>query len=154
MKISLASATLLTDLSENTLRRRIANGVMVRTIEDGPNGRSMIPFDAIRPECCIPLEKEDHELIAEADQGDAAAQNDLALLFLSHAKPGKAVYWLELAIKQKHTDAMHWLGRCYMEGNGVARDENLGLMWLSRAAAEGHIISREMLQAFRNKVLS
>ena len=126
---------------------------MVRTIEDVPNGRSMIPFDAVRSECCIPLEKEDLELIAEADQGDAAAQNDLALLFLSHAKPGKAVFWLELAIKQKHTDAMHWLGRCHIEGNGVAQDENLGLMWLARAAAQGHVISQEMMGSIRQKVL-
>ena len=153
MKISLASATLLTDLSENTLRRRIANGVMVRTIEDRPNGRSMIPFNAIESECCIPLEKGDIELITEADQGNAEAQNDLALLFISHAKPKKAIYWLELAIKQKHTDAMHWLGRCYLEGNGVAQDANLGFMWLSRAAAEGHIISRKIMRIIQQKII-
>lgn len=153
MKISLASAALLTNLSENTLRRRIANGVMIRTIEDAPNGRSMIPFDAIESECCVPLEEGDLELIAKADQGNSEAQNDLALLFLSHAKPKKAVYWLELAIKQKHTDAMHWLGRCYIEGNGVVQDANLGFMWLSRAAAEGHIISREIMRAIQQKII-
>ena len=153
MKISLASAILLTDLSENTLRRRIAAGVMVRTIEDRPNGRSMIPFDAIKSECCIPLEEGNFELITKADQGNAEAQNDLALLFLSCAKPKKAVYWLELAIKQKHTDAMHWLGRCYIEGNGVVQDENLGFMWLSRAAADGHIISRKMMRTICQKII-
>lgn len=153
MKISLASAALLTNSSENTLRRRIADGLLTRTIEDGPNGRAMIQFDAIKADCCVPLREEDFECIAKADQGNAEAQNTLALLFLSHAMPKKAVYWLELAIKQKDTDAMHWLGRCYIEGNGVSKDENLGFMWLSRAAAEGHVISREMMQTFREKVL-
>jgi hypothetical protein len=153
MKISLASATSLTDLSENTLRRRIAQGVITRTIEDGPNGRSMIPFESIRHECCFAIKEDDLELIAAADQGVAAAQNDLALLFLSHSKAKQAIYWLELAIKQKNTDAMHWLGRCYIEGTGLARDENLGLMWLARAAAEGHIISGKMMEAIRQRAL-
>ena len=127
---------------------------MTRTIEEGPNGRSMISFDTMRPECCISLEKDDLELIAKADQGNAEAQNDLGLLFLSHSKPKKAIYWLELAAKQKHTDAMHWLGRCYIEGNGVAQNENLGFMWLSRAATEGHIISQGMMQTIRQNVVS
>ena len=153
MKISLASAVSVTNLSENTFRRRIANGMLMRTIEEGPNGRSMIQFDAITGDCCIPLERDDLEVVIEADQGNADAQNDLALLFLSHAMPKKAVYWLELAAKQKHTDAMHWLGRCYIDGNGVTHDENLGFMWLSRAAAGGHIISKEMMQAFRESAL-
>jgi len=78
----------------------------------------------------------------------------MALLFLSHKKSKNAVYWLELAIKQKHSDAMHWLGRCYIEGNGIDKNENLGLMWISKAAAEGHIISSEMMKAIRHKILS
>lgn len=153
MKISLASATSLTNLSENTLRRRIAAGQIIRTIENSPNGRSMIPFDAIRDECCIPIHDEDLELIAAADQGGGEAQNDLALLFLSQGHPKNAIYWLELAIKQKHTDAMYWLGRCYTDGNGVLREENIGLMWLARAASEGHVISQEMMRTLKQKIV-
>lgn len=126
---------------------------MTRTIEKGPNGRSMIPFEAIQHECCIPFKKHDLELIAKADEGVAEAQNDLALLFLSHSKPKHAIYWLELAIKHKHTDAMHWLGRCYIEGRGVAQDGNLGIMWLARAAAEGHVISRKMMLTIQQKII-
>jgi hypothetical protein len=154
MKISLATAVSITDLSENTLRRRIAQGVMTRTIEEGSNGRSMITFDTLKAECCFPLNDDDILLIEEADQGNSEAQNDLALLFLSHKKPRKAIYWLELAIKQKNKDAMHWLGRCYIEGNGITQDENLGLMWLAKAAAEGHFISREIMQLIRQKVMN
>ena len=46
---------------------------------------------------------------------------------------------------------MHWLARCYLDGNGVAPDEYLGLMWLSRAAAHGHLISQGQLQAMRDR---
>ena len=126
---------------------------MTRTIEAVPNGRSMIPFAEIRAECCIPVQEDDLALIAEADNGKAGAQTDLALLFLSNGRPKNALHWLELAVKQKDTDAMHWLGRCYIEGTGLSRDENLGIMWLSRAAAEGHVISQEMMQGFRQKAL-
>ena len=46
---------------------------------------------------------------------------------------------------------MHWLARCYLDGNGVAPDVHLGLMWLSRAAAHGHLISQGQLQVMRDR---
>jgi TPR repeat protein len=64
------------------------------------------------------------------------------LLFLANQQPASALYWLELAAGQGHTDAMHWLGRCHIEGNGLPKNEELGIMWLSKAAAHGHLISR------------
>ena len=109
MKISIATAMSLTDLSENTFRRRIASGAIVRTMEEGTNGRSLISFDAIRRECYIPFREDELELIKNADGGTPEAQNDLALLFLSHNRPKNAIYWLEIASKQQNTDAMHWL---------------------------------------------
>ena len=62
-----------------------------------------------------------------------------------------AIYWLELAARQDYADAMHWLARCYLDGNGVAPDEYLGLMWLSKAAAHGHRISQGQLQVMRDR---
>ena len=73
------------------------------------------------------------------------AQNELALFFLANDKPEGAIYWLELAAKQGHADAMHWLGRCYIEGKGLAQNVDMGIMWLSKAAASGHIISRHQI---------
>ena len=81
MKISIATAMSLTDLSENTFRRRIASGAIVRTMEEGTNGRSLISFDAIRRECYVPFREDELELIKNADGGTPEAQNDLALLF-------------------------------------------------------------------------
>ena len=149
--ISIASAITLTEWSESTFRRRIADGSLTREFEPGTGGRAMVSLNAIKPHACIPLEDEDGPLIQAADTGSAEAQNDLALLFLANSKPRAAIYWFELAAKQEYSDAMHWLGRCHMDGNGVLQDENLGMMWLAKAAAQGHAISQAQMQAMRDK---
>jgi TPR repeat protein len=153
--ISIASAITLTEWSESTFRRRISDGALTRHIEPGPSGRAMVDLDAIKNYTCIPLEDEDSALIKDADTGNAEAQNDLALLFLANSKLRAAIYWLELAAKQDYPDAMHWLGRCHIDGNGVLQDENLGMMWLAKAAAHGHAISQAQMQSmlvrFTNK---
>ena len=149
--ISIASAITLTEWSESTFRRRIADGALTREFELGTGGRAMVSFDAIKSHACIPLEDEDGSLIQDADTGNAEAQNDLALLFLANSKPRAAIYWFELAAKQEYPDAMHWLGRCHIDGNGVLQDENLGMMWLAKAAAQGHVISQAQMQAMRDK---
>jgi uncharacterized protein len=149
--ISIASAITLTEWSESTFRRRIADRSLTRHVEPGPNGRAMVDLDAIKSHACIPLEEDDGSLLHDADAGNAESQNDLALLFLANNKPRSAIYWLELAAKQDYPDAMHWLGRCCIDGNGVLRDENLGMMWLAKAAAQGHVISQAQMQAMLGK---
>jgi hypothetical protein len=149
--ISIASAITLTEWSESTFRRRIADGTLTRYVEPGPSGRAMVDLDAIQSHACIPLNEDDGSLIQDADSGNASAQNDLALLFLANSKPRAAIYWLELAAKQDYPDAMHWLGRCHIDGNGVLQNENLGMMWLAKAAAHGHAISQAQVQAMRDK---
>jgi hypothetical protein len=149
--ISIASAITLTEWSDSTFRRRVADGSLTRSLENGGSGRVMVDFASIRPHACIPLAQEDIALIAAADAGSNPAQSELALLFLEHGKPRSALYWLELAAKGGNADAMHWLGRCYLEGNGMLRDEDLGLMWLAKSAAEGHAISRALMQTMRER---
>lgn len=149
--LSLATVITLTDQSERTLRRRLADGTLPRAIEEGSSNRTLIPFDAIQSQICIPVETDDFKLIEQADLGNAEAQNDLALLFLAHGKPESAIYWLELSAKQDYADAMHWLGRCYIEGNGVARNEDLGIMWLAKASAHGHVIAQSQLKAMKDR---
>ena len=146
--ISLAAAITITEWSERTFWRRFADGSLTRENEQG---RSMIPFDLIRPHMCMPLDTEDLPVLAGADAGKAEAQNDLALIFLANGKPKGAVYWLELAAKQDYASAMNWLGRCYIEGNGVPKDENLGIMWISKAAAHGDKISQGQMQAILDR---
>ena len=147
--ISLQAAATLTERSVRTLRRRLADGSLQCAADNDAYYKTMICFDAIKQELCIAVDDDDIELIKKADLGDAKAQNDLALLFLEHNKPKSAVYWLELAAKQGFTDAMHLLGRCYLEGKGLVQDNNLAIMWIAKAASLGHPIALAQIQSIR-----
>lgn len=151
--ISIATVATLIGQSERTLRRRIADGTLVR-IRDEREHRTMVSFDSVKDQFIIPLEEDDSWLVAQADMGDVKAQTDLAVLFLSHDKIESACYWLELAAKQDDAEAMHWLGRLYLEGRNLQKDEDLGMMWLAKAAAHGHLISQAQMQSIRNRVVA
>src|ERR1035437_1353811 len=142
--ISLSAAITLTEWIERTFYRKFADGSMSRVTD---SGKVMIPLNLIMPHLCLPLESEDVDVIEHADAGDAEAQNEVALIFLSNDKPKSAIYWLELAAKQNFADSMCLLSQCYMEGNGVPKDKNFGIMWLAKAAAFGHIIAQRQMQA-------
>ena len=145
--ISLSAAVTLTERSERTLWRWIAEGTVTRAA-DSAAGKTMIEFDSIKPHLRMKIEPDDFDLIESADtSGGAAEQNELALLILANGKSEKAVYWLEQAAKQGDADAMHWLGRCYLEGNGIAKNLSMGIMWLSKAAAYGHLISMRQIES-------
>ncbi|MET0963256.1 MAG: hypothetical protein ABWY05_10650 [Noviherbaspirillum sp.] len=104
--ISLAAAITLTEWSERTFWRRFADGSVKREVESGGNGKSMVHLDSIKSHIDMPLAPDDFTLLRQADQGDPAAQNDLALIFLSSGRTRGAIYWLELAARQDYADAM------------------------------------------------
>ena len=147
--VSLQAVTTLTECSVRTIRRRIADGTLKCATDEQAYYKTMICFDSIKDNICVTLTPKELELIEEADAGDSNAQTDLALLFLEKNKPKSAIYWLELAAKQQVADAMQLLGRCYLEGYGLAKDENLALMWISKAASLDHSIAIEQIQAIR-----
>ncbi len=147
--VSLQAATTLTEWSVRTIRRRIADGSLSCATDNQAYYKTMICFDSIKHDVCVALAPDDLKLIKAADTGDAAAQNDLALLFLENNKPKSAVYWLELAAKQQLADAMQLLGNCYLEGNGFTKDENRALMWIAKAASLGHSIALAQIQSIR-----
>lgn len=146
--ISIQAVVTLTEWSLRTIRRRIADGTL-RCVNNEDEIKTMISFDSIKNDSCIPLNHDDIELIMNADTGDAEAQNDLAVLFLEHHKPQSALYWLELATKQGFADAMHLLGTCYLKGHGVAKDNNLAIMWIAKAASLGHPIALAQIKSIR-----
>lgn len=149
--ISLPSAVTLTDLSERTLRRRLAEGTIIKLTGEDSN-KTLIALTSIKPDFCLPFEADQLELIQQADQGDAKAQNDLALFFLEHDKAKSAVYWLNLAVKQDFADAMYLMGCCYLNGNGLPKDHNLAIMWIAKAAAAGHRIALAQMQSIYPKI--
>ena len=144
--VSLSTATILTGLSKRTLWRRIGSGELPR---GDSGGKAMIDIAAIADSFMVPAEI---ELVLQADRGIPEACNDLALLFLDAKRDTEAVVWLRKAAAADHPDAMHWLGRCFVEGRGVPKDADLGTMWLARSAAHGHAISKAQMAAMRSKL--
>lgn len=146
--ISLQAAITLTEWSERTLRRRLAEGSISCAAVAG--NKNLISLESIGHAVCIPLSDDTVQLIMRADSGEAEAQTDLAMLFLAHDKPKSAVYWLEQAAKQNCLDAMHWLGLCHLSGVGLAQDDNLAVMWIAKAAAQGHAVAKTQMEALSN----
>jgi hypothetical protein len=147
--ISFHAAITLTDMSESTFRRKIRAGLIKEKQKNDETGRSMIEIDSIRRYINAGLEREDWQLMEQADAGDADAQTDIALLFQDGGKHHSAVFWLNSAMKKGNCEAMHWMGRCYMEGRGVARNEDMGIMLIAKSAALGHAISQGQMAAIR-----
>ena len=91
------------------------------------------------------LEGSERELLCQADAGDAQAQADIGQWFFEAGRQSVAVYWFELAAAQGQADAMQCLGQCYAAGAGVARNDNMALMWIAKAAAHGHAIAQRQM---------
>lgn len=142
--ISVESAIAITELSRRTWWRRISEGKVARVADDA-RGRAMLHWPDVVPHICIALNPDDLARTLRADAGEADAQNDMGQLFLSADKPKAALYWLGLAAEQGNADAMQWLGHCYTHGKGLPKDNNLGLMWIAKAAAHGHVIAQAQM---------
>ena len=148
--ISLAAAAIVTEWSERTFWRRFKDGVITREIR---HGKAVVELRAIAAHACFPLDDDAVALLARADTGDACAQTELALLFLEHRKPKGALAWLTLAVKQDDANAMYLLGRAYITGEGADTDENLGLMWLAKAAFHRHPLASAVMHAMRARIM-
>ena len=77
-----------------------------------------------------------------ADAGDAQAQHDLALVYLTGAAdletPEMAAELLRRAAIQGLTDAQYNLAVLYDMGQGVRQDDVRALLWYHSAAEQGH----------------
>jgi len=142
--ISIKAYSSLAELSERTVRRYISMKE-INFLLDTVKNKTLIAMSELEKNCSLSLSIEDMSLIIEADNGDADAQNDLALLCLEHSKANIAVHWLNLAVKQGNPDAMQLLGQCYLTGDGVIKDKNQAMTWISRAATLGHKIALKQM---------
>jgi len=83
------------------------------------------------------------DLIPKAEQGDAAAQFDLALAFqtgsMSKENRWASAKWCERAARQGHAEAQYTLGNLYKEGWGVLVDLERSTHCYGRAAEKGHV---------------
>ena len=143
--ISIDTASAITELSRRTWWRRISTGEVTRVTDDA-RGRAMLLWSEVEKHIRLPIEPEDKEFILLADEGDAEAQDDIGQLFLVSGKYKAAFYWFQQAAQQNNPDAMQWLGHCYISGKGVAKDENLGMMWIAKASALGHVIAQGQMR--------
>jgi uncharacterized protein len=148
--ISVDSAVVITKWSRRTWWRRIADGEATRLADDS-KGRAMLSFAEVQAQIYVPMNPEDLTCLIRADAGDADAQSDIGQLFLNAGKPEAGVYWLQLATKQDHADAMQCLGRCYVSGDGVPKDTNMGIMWIAKAAAHGHAIAQAQMTSLQRR---
>ena len=146
--ISIDAAIVITQKSRRTWWRRISEGAVRRLANDG-RGRAMLSWDEVSCCICIPMTSEDLAFVLRADAGNAEAQNDIGQLFSITGKYAAAHYWLQHAAQQGHPDAMQWLGHCYLSGKGVPQDDNLGIMWIAKAASHGHVIAQFQINAMR-----
>ena len=140
--VSIDTAALMMDLSKRTLWRRLSAGTLQRHSMD-ERGRVMLALADIAAHFCVQLSGEpaDRALLIEADKGDSAAQNDVALLLLEQNRPDIALQWFLLAAQQQHADAMHYLSELYQQGLGGERCENTAMLWRAKAASQKHLIA-------------
>lgn len=153
--VNIATATILTGWSERTLWRRFADGSVIRSDKNPQSGKVMVLLDSISSHFCISLNSpEDLALIQAADNGDAEAQTDIALIFHAQKKFEACVYWLQLAEKKDYPPAMRWLGTCYIKGEGIETNDNMGIMWLAKSAAFGDPISQVQIKGMKDRLRS
>ena len=88
-------------------------------------------------------------LRARAEQGDAAAQFDLGVMYANgygvQQDYAEAVRWYRLAADQGLAVAQHGLGRMYANGAGVPQDYAEAAKWHRLAADQGHAIAQVFL---------
>ena len=82
------------------------------------------------------------ELQALANQGDAEAQYELALMYAKgRGVPQdftKAAGWYRKAAEQGDAKAQHNLGCCYELGKGVRKNLTKAVAWFRKAAEQGY----------------
>ena len=88
-----------------------------------------------RKELKIADEKAEEYLLESAQDGNAIAQKEIAYIYLDKKDSlnNKTEYnfWMEKAANSGNTDAMRETAVNYFIGNGVKRDDSMGVLWLT-----------------------
>lgn len=93
---------------------------------------------------------------AAAEQGHAAAQNNLAWLYQhGHGVPQNqttAFRWYQASAEQGIIDAFYNLGLLYEQGEGVEMDLEKSLFWQTKAADYGYVAAQNRLPELRRQL--
>ncbi len=158
-------ASVVLGRSERTVRRWCDEGTL-RLVGSDAAGRALVALEQVldmldglgaQAPCGGDAQLSRREwmrLVLDADAGDADALAGLGTQLLHEGRAAGAVSLLQEAAQQQHADAMHWLCHCHLRGLGVPRDPDLALMWLHRAAAQGHALARAQARALRRLSLA
>ncbi|MDE6293205.1 MAG: hypothetical protein K2L88_01110 [Clostridiales bacterium] len=89
------------------------------------------------------------DLTAAAMEGDQESQYALGVMYYSGEDIDidyeQAAFWFKEAAKQKHADAMYYLGLCYVNGYGVEKNETTGQGFIRQAAKLGSRPAQKMV---------
>jgi uncharacterized protein len=93
------------------------------------------------------------ELMALAEKGDAAAQNNLGIMYekgLGGVKPdySEAMKWYRLAEEQGNTSALYNIGQMYDKGIGLLPDHAEAVKWFRKSAELGNANAEFVLGGF------
>lgn len=145
-------AALILEKNERTVRRWCDDGTLTCANPDTRNRTMVHIADVLKKSGELKFADDElAQLIANADQGSAEAQNDLGITLLKEERPSGAFALFQDAAAQDYPDAMHWLYHCYSKGIGTERNESLAMMWLNKAAAHGHKISKLQVAAIAQR---
>ena len=93
--------------------------------------------------------------LQEAERGDAAAQNNLGLMYYDGRGVlqdyAEAVRWYRQAAEQGYTDAKRSLGVMYLEGYGVRQNFALAEKWFNEGCGDGDLNSCEQAAGVYNR---
>lgn len=85
-------------------------------------------------------------LTEKANQGDAEAQYNLAILYYNgnvvSQSYEEAVKWYRKSAEQGYAKAQNNLGICYIFGKGVPQSDTEGVKWVSMSAKQGNAIAQ------------
>ena len=144
--ISLSTAVALTGLTKRTLWRYIDSGRLTVANPTEPGEKAHVHLEKILSLSGLTIDPEYHPIIVDADRGDPIAQCDLGILLLMNQRPADAIPWFQRSANAFYPDAMCWLARAYMSGDGVERNLETGVHWIDKAACKGHLLGQAMQQ--------
>ena len=142
--VSLVTAAAITTVSKRTWWRRIEQG-KVKSCATKPSVQARLLLSDVLADVSISVTPNDIDRILCADAGDADAQNDVGQMFLVAGNPKAALYWFQKSANQENPQSMQCLGQCYINGEGIYKNNYLGLMWIAKAASLGDVIAKTQI---------